>query len=327
MKNFFLKNWFLIGIAVMLVVGFLLPEVGVAMNRGSIFSTILIVLLFLISGLKLPSESILSGIRNVKLHATIQIFIFVLYPLYFYLTARLFSQTLDGTLIIGLYALACLPTTISSCIVFTQSAEGNTVATMFNAALANVVGIFISPLLLSLLLRSTGAGIPIDELIGILRNLALKMLVPIAAGQVARRAIKPWIDKNKKRLSALSNLFILFIIFFAFAKTASNPEFAERLDELPLPFLYLAITNLLFLGLAYAASRLFMFPRGDMISMLFTAPQKTLGMGVPLLTTFFAANPAILGQVLLPVVFYHSWQLLVAGVLLRFLEPKRAPEA
>ena len=47
----------------------------------------------------------------------------------------------------------------------------------------------------------------------------------------------------------------------------------------------------------------------------YAAPQKTLAVGVPLISTYFASNPEIIGLALLPLVFYHAWQLLVAGVV------------
>ena len=101
MKDVLRKNWFLIGIAVALLLGFLIPNVGVTLNRRSIFTTTLIVALFLISGLKLPSESIRAGLKNARIHLFIQGFIFVLTPLYFFVTARFFSNALDGALVIG----------------------------------------------------------------------------------------------------------------------------------------------------------------------------------------------------------------------------------
>jgi predicted Na+-dependent transporter len=119
-------------------------------------------------------------------------------------------------------------------------------------------------------------------------------------------------------------VFILFIIFFAFAKTASDPAFIGHLGNLALPFAYLAVSHLLLLALAALISRLFRLNKADRITVLFTAPQKTLAMGIPLLSTFFGADAAVLGIALLPLVFYHPWQLLVAGVMLRFLEPERA---
>lgn len=318
--SFLKKNWFLFGIFAALALGSLFPDFGTTLNKGSIFNTALVVLLFLISGLRLPSENIVSGLKNIRLHLYIQAFIFLFIPLFFLVTSLPFRGVLDGTLAIGIYALACLPTTISSCIIFTQLAEGNVPATMLNAALANTAGPLISPLLLSLLLQSSGSPLPHSVLLHTLQNLALKMLLPIVIGQVLRVFVKRKVDSHKKGLGVLSNVFILLILFLAFAKTARDPVFFVNLKLMPIPFLYLALAHFVLLAIAYAGGRLFKIPKDGIISILFTAPQKTLAMGVPLLTTFFDESPEILGIALLPLLFYHPWQLLVAGFLPRLTE-------
>ncbi|MBA7576910.1 hypothetical protein ES708_18752 [subsurface metagenome] len=198
---------------------------------------------------------------------------------------------------------------------FTQVSGGNVMATMFNAALANILGVVISPLLLSLLMRGGGDPLPASEVLRVLRNLGLQMLVPIACGQLLRRFFKQVAVKQKKRLSVASSIFILFILFFSFSKTARNPEFMGHLRALIGPFGYLAVAHILLLLIAYEGARLFRFSRENTISVLYAAPQKTLAVGVPLISTYFASNPEIIGLALLPLVFYHAWQLLVAGVV------------
>ena len=307
------RNWFLFGILTALLLGFLVPGAELILNPNGITRTVLIVLLFLISGFTLPYEAISSGLKDYRLHLYIQSFIFVLIPAFFLLTTLPFRSTWDHQLYAGIFAVAVLPTTISSCIVFTQVSGGNLMSTMFNAALANILGVVVSPLLLSLLMRGGGEPIPASELIRILKSLALQMLIPIACGQILRRFFKEVAAKQKKRLSVISNFFILFILFFAFSKTARNPDFIGNLRSLIGPFGYLAAAHLLLLFMAYGGARLFHFSRENTISVLYAAPQKTLAVGVPLISTYFAATPEMLGIALLPLVFYHAWQLLVAG--------------
>ena len=215
----------------------------------------------------------------------------------------------------GIFAVAVLPTTISSCIVFTQISGGNLMGTMFNAALANSLGVVLSPLLLSLLMRGAGDPLPAAELLKILRNLGLQMLIPIACGQILRRFFGETARRLKSVLSTASNIFILFILFFAFSKTARNPDFVVNLRAMIGPFAYLAVAHILILLIAYSGARMLHFSRENTISVLFVAPQKTLAVGVPLITTYFASTPEALGIALLPLVFYHTWQLLVAGLL------------
>jgi sodium/bile acid cotransporter 7 len=307
------RNWFLLGILAALLLGFLLPGIELVLNRGGLARTALIVLLFLISGFTLPSEAISRGLRDYRMHLYVQAFIFLFIPGFFLLTTLPFRSVWDHQLYTGVFAVAVLPTTISSCIVFTQISGGNVMGTMFNAALANIVGVIVSPLLLSLLIRGSGEPLPAAEVLKILRNLSLQMLVPIACGQILRRFFQQIAMKQKKRLSVASNIFILFILFFAFSKTARNPDFVGNLIAMLGPFTYLATAHILLLLAAYAGARLLRFSRENTISVLYAAPQKTLAVGVPLISTYFAATPEVLGLALLPLVFYHAWQLLVAG--------------
>ena len=317
MKSFLSKNWFTIGILTALLLGFLFPKAGIFLNTGSVFSNVLIILLFFISGFKLPTEAIKAGMKDIRVHLLIQSFVFVIIPALLYLTSFPFRNLMEGRLIIGIYALACLPTTISSCIVFTQISGGNVVATMFNAAFANIVGVLLSPLILSLMIQSAGGPLPVSELLGILRELSLKMLLPIAVGQLARRYAGNVEKKTGKALGMLSSVFILLIVFFAFSKTSGNAVFRENIGALIVPFAYLAVAHLVFLAASFLSARALHFERENIISVLFAAPQKTLAMGVPLIGTFFAGNPETMGIALLPLIFYHAWQLFVAGFIPR----------
>ena len=307
------RNWFLLGIVAALFLGFLVPSAEAVLNPGGFTRPVLIVLLFLISGFTLPSEAITAGLKDYRLHLYIQGFIFLFTPLFFVLTTLPLRTLWGQQLLIGILALSVLPTTISSCIVFTQVSGGNVMGTMFNAALANLIGVVVSPLLLSLLLRGAGAPLPAGEVLRILRSLGLQMLAPIACGQVLRQFFKATAGKHRKLLSVISNLFILLIVLFSFSGTARNPRFMDNLGTMVAPFGFLAVAHIALLFLAYGGARLLGFSRENRISVLFAAPQKTVAVGAPLLSTYFASNPELLGAALLPLVFYHAWQLVAAG--------------
>lgn len=252
---------------------------------------------------------------NVKLHVFIQTFIFVLTPAFFFVTTLPLRSSLGDGLLIGILALACLPTTVSSCTVFTQLSGGNTVGAMFNASLANVLGIFLCPLLISLVLQGSGGEIPPEEALRILKGIVLKMFVPVAAGQVARIPLQQLAKNRTKLFGTMSNVLILFVVFFSFSKTVNQPDFFETVRSMELPVAYLAVSHLFLLGTAGLLAKLFGFSVEDRIAVMFTAPQKTLAMGVPLLTTYFAGREELLGIVIIPLLFYHPWQLLTAGIL------------
>ncbi len=322
------KNWFLLGIVVSLLTGFLLADRADALNPVGWTSRIIVFLLFLITGLTLPSDRIGQDLSTPRLHVLIQFFIFVVAPALFLTAAPLFRDAMDGQLLVGIFALSVLPTTVSSCIVFTQSARGNTVAAVFNASLANTVGIFLSPLLLSLLLSSAGRGLPSDQLLSTLRGLAVNMLIPIVVGQVVRIKLREFADRHRRKFGVASNSLILLVVMLAFAKTAANPQFTRYATELPWVFGYLAGVHLTLVGLVMAATKLLKLPTPDRITAIFVAPQKTLALGAPLLTIYFSGQE-ILGVALLPLIFYHPFQLIIAGFLkgLPFVRSAGAPGA
>jgi len=308
------KNWFLVGLLVTLLLAVLLSGPGSRMNPGGWTNRIIVIVLFLITGLKLPSDRIMQDLATPRLHLMIQLFIFILAPLYFLTAGLFFRDTLDGQLLIGIYALAVLPTTVSTCIVFTQSSGGNTVAAVFNAALSNTAGILISPVLLSLLLSSSGRALPTEQLLSTIRSLLLNMLAPIVAGQLLRLAIRDWVTAHGKGLGAASNALILGVVFLAFSKTASDPSFAGHLASLPWPIVYLAVSHIILVVAAAGLGRLLRLNVADRVTALFVAPQKTLALGAPLLTIYFTGQE-VLGVALLPLVFYHPFQILVASIL------------
>jgi len=313
--DFLRRNWFLLGMLAAIALGLLAPEAGRRLNPASVTRLLLIAALFLIAGFTLPSETIGAGLASWRLHLYIQAFLFLLTPALFFLTSLPLRRLFGPELTSGILALSVLPTTIASCVVFTQVCGGNVMGTLFNSAFSNLSGVFLSPLLLALLLRGTGQGLPAGELLAILRDLGLQILLPLAAGQLLRRFLKPLAEASRRTLAQLSNALLLGVIFLTMADSAGDPAFLAHLVRTPWPFAYLAAMQLLLVALAYGGARLLRFPREDLISVAFAAPQKTMAMGVPLLSAYFARSPLGLGLVLLPILLYHPWQLLIAGLL------------
>lgn len=317
------RHWFLIGIVAAPAAGILLPGAASVVNPGGVTTTVIIVVLFAIIGLTLPAERIKAGGRNIRFHLSAQLLIFVVGPLVFLAASRLFLGYFDGMLAVGFVALGVLPTTVTSCVVFTQAAGGNTVAAVFNAGLANVMGVLLSPALLSLLLGifptagggGGAAGLSGADILATYRSLGLQMILPILAGQILRLFLRDRIAKAKKALSTTANAGILVIVFLTVSASAADPDFISRPAQLPLPFLALAVIHLGMLALTLVVGRLTRMPREDRIALAFVGPQKTLALGAPLLTTYFAGSPELLGVAILPILFYHPFQLFTAGLL------------
>ena len=315
-KNWLIKNYFITGILSAVIAGSIFSEGITPLNSGGKTVMILVILLFFVQGFKLPTENIIKGLTNYRLHIFTQVFIFVINPIYFFILMKIFSPFIDSRFVIGIYALSTLPTSVSSCTVFTSTAHGNVAGTMFNAALANISGVFISPLLISLLLSTSGQSLPADEVIRILVSLFVKMVLPIIIGQVVRQYVKKFAETNRNKLNIFSNIIILVILLFAIA--GSGKMFtSEMLKLLIIPFALLAFSYPFILFLTGCAGRVVRFSREDRISSIFTGSQKTLAMGLPLMATYFASSPELIGFAIMPILFYQPYQLIVCALSMK----------
>ena len=304
------------GIFFSVITGSLFSRFITPANPDQITVMLLAILLFFIQGFKLPTENIIQGLSNYKLHIFTQSCIFIIYPVYFYILMKIFSPFIDSRLIIGIYALSTLPTSVSSCTVFTASAGGNVSATMFNAAFSNIAGVFISPLLISLLLSRTGQSLPLDEVIRILISLFIKMILPITAGQITRQYVKKFAEKNKNKMHILSNIIVLSILLFAIASSRTMLT-SKNIKIMILPVILIFFSYPFMLFILSAAGKAAGFNKADRISALFAGSKKTLAMGMPLLATYFASKPELIGWAIMPVLFYQPYQLIVCAILLK----------
>ncbi len=312
--SFFRKQWFIFALIVAVTLGILFPQVA-ALNEGNRITTVIVALVFLGMGFTLPSESLITGLKKWKIHLFIQAYIFLFIPALFFVSISFFKQSVSTEIYIGLLALAVLPTTISTCSVFTQISGGDVALTLFNASLSNIIGVIVSPLLLSLLLREVGRVMPMSVLVGIITGLALKMVLPLVAGQVLRFIFLKTTAKLKRVIGVISNLMILTIVFFTLANSASTPLFGESMGAMLIPVVYLILVHFLLILISTAFARFLKLSGPETISIMYATPQKTLAMGVPLLSAYFADDPVILGIAILPLLFYHPWELLISGIL------------
>ena len=211
---------------------------------------------------------------------------------------------------IGLIALACLPTTITSGVTFTRVSGGDEALAVFNATLGSLLGVALSPLLV---LAFTGLSADLDRG-ALLWALTLQTAVPLALGQNIRRAILRTSPVSWSGLGILSNLLLLALLWQVFSTTVASGVL--RGAHLPLALL---LVTVIFVGLFAIASwiagwRWFALDRPQRIAVVISASQKSAALGVPLLTVMATARPDI-GLLCLPVVLYHVLQLLVAGAM------------
>lgn len=126
-------------------------------------TTAAIALLFFMHGAKLSREAIIAGGSHWRLHLWVMCSTFILFPLLGVLFARWAPVNVDPMLYSGFIYLCILPATVQSAIAFTSLAGGNVAAAVCSASASSLLGIFVSPLLVGVLMNLHGAGGSLEQ--------------------------------------------------------------------------------------------------------------------------------------------------------------------
>ena len=307
------ENWFvwLLWLALLLAAAF--PGFGAGIASQLPVGLFLTLLIFFCFGLNLPSETLWANLINWRFHLTVQLHIFVVYPLVFGLLLLPLRHVFAADLLLGFAVLAVLPTSGTSCVLFCREANGNDTLALVNAVLANLLGLFLSPLLIALVLfwffPQSGAGLLSFGPRQFYRFLG-GMVLPLLMGQFGRKLALRRVQTMRAGLSRIGNLAIVLIVFFSFSRAAGREGFFSELISSPWPVVFLLLSSPLMLILAQFQGRLLRWERTQRIALAFTASQKTIAFGVPLIESLFGDNASL---VMIPLLFYHPWQLIVAS--------------
>lgn len=277
-----------------------------------------VIIIFLISGLKIQTRDFLKAFQACKETIAVQFFVFGFFPVFGYLISNLMDFLhLDSKLAIGVMLLSCCPTTVSTANIMVQMAGANESLAIINTKLNNFIGIFMTPTLIFLYLHHSTKINFVTTIIGLL----LTVTVPIVIGQLIRflvPGVAPFTKKYKVLISRTSTMMIVYIVWATFSEAFHNGIKASWGDMF-------ATELFLFLIFAVAHSVPFLFSlffmnntRATKVAMVICSGEKTVAMGVPLLTKMFENSPS-LGLYTLPLIMYHSTQILTTGGMLPYI--------
>ncbi len=270
-----------------------------------------ICLLFFLHGAKLPREAIVAGITHWRLHLLVLACTFALFPLLGIGLRPVLEPLVTPELYLGVLFLCMLPSTVQSSIAFTAMARGNVPAAICSASASNLLGIFITPLLVGLIVTSqVGGGSSLDAIL----RIAMQLLLPFIAGQIARRWIGAWVERNKGWLKSVDQSSILLVVYTAFSEAVGQGLWQQLAPSSLAGLLVIDVVLLgLVMGTTALLSRKLGFNRQDRIAIVFCGSKKSLASGVPMAKVLFAGGA--IGAVVLPLMLFHQLQLMVCAVL------------
>ena len=293
-----------------------LPVAGAARETAQFVSNAAVFLLFFLNGVRLPRHEVVAGITNHRLLVPLTLWCFGAMALAGWALWQLGGGWMPPLLALGFLYLGCLPSTVQSATAYTSLAGGNVASAVVAAALLNLLGVFITAPLFSLLAGGAGGGFHSDGLIKVM----LILLLPFVLGQAAQGQLSGWVKDNRGIVTWMDRTSIAIAVYVAFSG-AVEQHFWTRVDAAG--WLWLVGGTALFLAFghygAWFLAKLAGLDRENRITMLFAGAQKSIAMGAPLAAVLFP--PQIAGVILLPILLYHLVQLVIAAPIAQRLNP------
>lgn len=331
---FLWSQWFSIALGVVILIAYLVPNLGkkngyLAAEYSISYGALGVI--FLVAGLTMPTHQLFLNLRNWKAHVITQSVCFIVTPLIGLAIVECIiaggNQKIPPLVLTGIIIMLCSPTIVASNITFTRASNGDDATALVEVTIGNLFGIFISPALIQLFLRpSLGLGVgaptkPVGEIYkALIEHFGIALYAPLIIGQVVRDLWPKEVDRISKavRLPKWASICLLLLIFETFSDAFASGAF-EALHTSSIILivflnfgLYPFFTCLCFI-LCRLPIKTFRLPQGQTTAVCFCGPPKSITTGVVLLSTqysnFSALDQAIIS---IPLSLYQGMQVFLA---------------
>jgi len=304
---------FMLALISMIGLAYLWPYPGMKESPVPLaqISSYAVSLIFFFYGLRLSPDKLRAGLVNWKLHTMVHLSTFVLFPL-LALACRPFFKGEDHQMMwLAIFFLTALPSTVSSSVVMVSIAGGNIPAAIFNASISSLMGVFITPLWMGLVLDTASGNYDLMSVVG---KLSLQVLLPVTLGILMNKRWGAIAEKYKKYIRYFDQFSILLIVYTSFCESFGEHLFSEfeAKDILFLGIGMLALFFSVYFLLTFFC-RLLGFSKEDEVTAVFCGSKKSLIQGAVMSKVLFSGAHA--GVMLLPIMLYHALQLISASII------------
>ena len=172
-------------------------------------------IIFFLSGLGLKTNDLLKvAFRRVFFNVYVEAFNFGVVSLLVIGVSRALAESgiVPQPLADGLAMTACLPMSINAVIILTTAATGDEAAAIFHCTVGNIMGIFLSPVLIVLYLPGVTTDVDLPK---VFLDLTYKVILPLIAGQVVHILVEPvrnFYYAHKKILKKVQETSLVYIV-------------------------------------------------------------------------------------------------------------------
>jgi sodium/bile acid cotransporter 7 len=307
-------DWFLLGMVGAVVAASLLPDLGRSggvLHLGAV-TDLGVLLLFFLHGMGLSTDSLKDGASQWRLHVLVQACTFVVFPLWWLLWSRLLQGWVSNELMLGFFYLAVLPSTVSSSVAMTALARGHVAAAVLNATLSTLLGVFLTPLLVSLLMSGQAHHMDVGQT---MFKISKMLLLPFAAGHLLRPVLSGWFNRIKPLTTKLDRAVIVTLVWVAFSDAVADGLWRQHGPLLLIEAVLGALLFLLpMLWFTRAMARWLKLNLEYEVVAVFCGSKKSMASGMPMAKLLFGGSAAM-GMMILPIMLYHQIQMFVCAAL------------
>eukprot|EP00386_Alphamonas_edax_P007210 GDKI01023939.1.p1 GENE.GDKI01023939.1~~GDKI01023939.1.p1 ORF type:complete len:415 (+),score=91.86 GDKI01023939.1:34-1245(+) len=326
----FLDTHFLpVSLVAFVILGAVLPEPGQFLSGDAVsdvppppkdlVSNVLVALIFLISGLSLKTSEIKEGLTSWMGCLFGVISILVLTPTLAF--ALIYVPLHPPELSLGIALFALMPMTLSSGVVITKQAGGNTPLALLLTVSTNFVAIFSLPFTVPLLISLYTAGSAASDVsvhidgVQLLVQLLYSILAPLVAGKLlthvpgVNRCMLRWSKTSKH----VSSLFLTLMVYLNVSKSVGKLRATDPLWLIATAGMGAAL-QVVYLAFNAAMCWLLGLPTPIKKAVVVCASSKTL----PVTVTVVQALPKAVGEgglMLVGAILCHFCQVIIASMV------------
>ena len=225
--------------------------------------------------------------------------------------------------LVGFLVVLVLPSTISSCIVYARTAGGNAEFALGHSFLSNLIAPFLFPLFCGMWLYGVGyTGVSFASVVEkVYPRLGLLILLPLILGYLSPKIPLAGVKRDWEKKAPL--VCILFLSYVAFASGSSLGLLDQSINQWLKLIVWTVVCWLVLSFLGWISGKVVGLNTSERISAYFVVSQKSLATGIPLIFAVMGTR-TVEGWIwiILPLTFYHLFQLIAGAGVVAYLNRK-----
>ena len=278
----------------------------------------IIAFIFFFQGLGFHKGAFIGSFRPVRMPVFVLFWNFIGAAVLIFLGIGLWIDS--SALQIGFFFLAFVPTTIALSVSYTDLSGGAVPVALFATCLSNLVGMVLLPLVFLGLYVSS--DLSFDSIFKVVRTLFCFLILPVGLAYKLRQMVPALSERLLTLKKSLVEGLLLILIFNAFLCFLCEGLVADDslLGGNEALLLSMALSSVAFFVITlcvWKSSQWLELDRASRIAVFFTASQKSICSGIPLilLTVGASGQEYDSGLLLVPLITYYILQTIFGALL------------